>query len=72
MIRSMAAVVASSNWPPSMMAADYFYGRFTFGEDLEAFFSRFLIQWGQPYPLLLLALFAGPIMAGAAIQRRNP
>ena len=67
-----AAVVASSNWPPSMMAADYFYGRFTFGEDLEAFFSRFLIQWGQPYPLLLLALFAGPIMAGAAIQRRDP
>jgi len=67
-----AAIVASINWPPSMMAADYFYGRFTFGEDLEAFFARFQVQWGQPYPLLLLALFAGPIVAGAAIRRRNP
>ena len=35
-----AAVVASSNWPPSMMAADYFYGRFTFGEDLDACGTR--------------------------------
>ena len=67
-----AAAVASINWPPSMMAADYFYGRFTFGEDLDAFFARFQVQWGQPYPLLLLALFAGPIVAGAAIRRRNP
>ena len=65
-----AAIVASINWPPSTMAADYFYGRFTFGEGLEGFIQRFQIEQGQPYLLLLLALFGAPLMAGRLCNRR--
>jgi hypothetical protein len=63
-----AAAVAAINWPPSVMLVDYLYGHFTFGEDVVAFFQRFQLQYGQPYPLLLVALFAAPLLAGRYLR----
>jgi hypothetical protein len=64
-----AAVVAALNWPVATMVADYLYSRVTFGDDLTAFFDRFAVQWGAPYPLLIVTLFAAPLLAGAAIAK---
>jgi hypothetical protein len=67
-----AAAVAAINWPPSIMLVDYLYGYVTFGEDAVAFyFQRFQLQYGQPYPLLLVALFAAPLIAARALARRS-
>jgi hypothetical protein len=66
-----AAAVAAINWPPSIMIVDYLYGRFTFGEDVAVFLQRFQVQYGQPYPLLIAALFAAPLIAGQALARRS-
>ena len=37
---------------------------------LVAFLDRFAFWWGAPYPLLILALFAAPLLAGVAMSRR--
>lgn len=65
-----AAVVAALNWPVATMVVDYLYSRVTFGDDLSAFFDRFAVQWGAPYPLLIVTLFAAPLIAGWALSRR--
>ena len=65
-----AAMIAAINWPPSIMLVDYLYGHFTFGEDIVAFFQRLQVQYGQPYALLIVSLFAAPLIAGRALAQR--
>ncbi len=59
-----AALLAALLWPTSSALLDYFYERLTFGGDTAAFLNRFAVQWGAPYPLLLIVLFAAPLVAG--------
>lgn len=65
-----AALLAALLWPSSTVLADLLYVRLTYGEDPAAFLDRFAFWWGAPYPLLVLALFAAPLLAGAAFARR--
>ena len=59
-----AALLAVLLWPSSTVLVDFLYERLTFGNDPEAFFNRFAVQWGAPYPLLLVVLLAAPLVAG--------
>ena len=43
---------------------------FLYADDATAFLDRFAFWWGAPYPLLVLGLFAFPIIAGALLARR--
>ncbi len=65
-----AALLAALLWPTSTMLIDFLYARVTYEEGAEAFLDRFGIWWGAPYPLLVLVLFATPLLAGAAFARR--
>ena len=65
-----AALLAALLWPSSTVLADFLYVRLTYGEDPAAFLDRFAFWWGAPYPLLVLGLFAAPLLAGAALTRR--
>ena len=60
-----AALLASLLWPPSTVIVDFLYARLTFDEDPASFLDRFAFWWGGPYALLVLALFAAPLAAGA-------
>lgn len=60
-----AALLAAVLWPTSTAVVDFLYLRFTFDAEPEAFLDRF----GGPYPLLLFALFALPLLVGAALRR---
>jgi hypothetical protein len=64
-----AAVLAALLWAPSTVLADFLYERLTFGQEVEAFLYRFAVQWGAPYPILVVALFAAPLLAGWAWNR---
>jgi hypothetical protein len=68
------ALLAALLWPTSTAILDFLYGRVTFGDDVDAFLGRLAVQWGAPYPLLLLALFAAPLVMGwiAARGSRSP
>jgi hypothetical protein len=66
-----AALLASLLWAPSTVLVDFLYGRFTFGIEPTEFLDRFAFWWGAPYLLLVLALFASPIVAGWALARRS-
>lgn len=65
-----AALLAALLWPTSTVLVDFLYVRLTYGQDPEAFLDRFGFWWGAPYPLLVLVLFAAPLLAGAAMARR--
>ena len=65
-----AALLAAVLWPPSTVFVEFVYARLTFGEDPAGFLDRFSILWGAPYPLLIVALFAAPLLAGEAMARR--
>jgi len=65
-----AALLAALLWPFSTVLVDFLYTRLTYGEDPASFFDRFAVWWGAPYPLLVLVLFAAPLLAGAAMARR--
>ena len=67
-----AALLASLLWPPSTVLAEFFYARFTFGEEPAAFLDRFAFWWGAPYPLLVLALAAAPLIAGFVLKGKGP
>ena len=60
-----AALLAALLWPGSTAVVDFLYLRLTYDAAPEAFLDRF----GGPYPLLLVALFALPLVAGAALRR---
>ena len=59
-----AAVLAAILWPTSTAVVDFLYLRVTYDAVPEAFLDRF----GGPYPVLLFALFALPLVAGAALR----
>jgi hypothetical protein len=65
-----AALLAALLWPTTTVLVDYLYERFTFGQEAIAFVDRFAFWWGAPYPLLVIALFAAPLVAGAITARR--
>ena len=60
-----AALLAAVLWPVSTVAVDFLYLRLTYDADPLAFVDRF----GGPYPLLVFALFALPLAAGAALRQ---
>lgn len=64
-----AALLAALLWPPSTVLVDFLYARLTYGEDPASFLDRFAFWWGAPYPLLVLTLFAAPLLAGRALAR---
>ena len=61
------ALMAALLWPTTTVMADYLYEHFTFGQEASAFLDRFAFWWGAPYPLLVIVLFAAPLVAGAAM-----
>jgi hypothetical protein len=65
-----AALLAALLWPPSTVLVDFLYARFLYADDPAAFLDRFAFWWGAPYPLLVLTLFAAPLIAGALLARR--
>ena len=67
-----AALLAALLWPTTTVLVDYLYERFTFGQEAIAFVDRFAFWWGAPYPLLVIALFAAPLLAGRAMRARAP
>src|SRR5262245_40817741 len=60
-----AALLAALLWPVSTVVVDFLYARFVYADDPASFLDRFAFWWGAPYPLLVLALFAAPLVAGA-------
>jgi hypothetical protein len=67
-----AALLAALLWPTTTVLADYLYEHFTFGQEPVAFLDRFAFWWGAPYPLLVIGLFAAPLLAGRAVRARTP
>jgi hypothetical protein len=65
-----AALLAALLWPGSTVLVDFLYVRLAYGDDPTAFLDRFALWWGAPYPLLVLFLFAAPLVAGALLARR--
>ena len=65
-----AAVLAALLWPTTTVVADFLYEHFTFGQEAVAFIDRFAVWWGAPYPLLVLVLFAAPLLTGWAMRAR--
>ena len=65
-----AALLAALLWPTTTVLADYLYEHFTFGQEAIAFLDRFAFWWGAPYPLLVIALFAAPLLAGRIVRGR--
>jgi hypothetical protein len=66
----LAALLAAVLWPVSTVIIDFLHARFTYGDDSASFLDRFAVWWGAPYPLLILGLFALPLLVGAALARR--
>jgi hypothetical protein len=64
------ALLAAILWPTSTVLVDFLYERITFGEEPAGFLNRFTFWWGAPYPLLVVALGAAPLIAGAIVARR--
>jgi len=64
-----AALLAALLWPPSTVAVDFAYEHFTFGEEAISFVNRFAFWWGEPYLLLVIVLFAAPLVAGRLVRR---
>ncbi len=65
-----AALLAALLWPPTTVLIDFLYGRITFGMEPEEFLDRFAFWWGAPYPLLVIALFITPLVAGWSARPR--
>ncbi|WP_422008614.1 hypothetical protein [Reyranella sp.] len=66
-----AALLAALLWSTSTMLAGFTYARVAYEEGAEAFFDRLGFWWGAPYPLLVLVLFASPLLAGWALARHR-
>ena len=63
-----AALLAALLWPPTTVLIDFLYGRVTFAMESEEFLDRFAFWWGAPYPLLVVVLFAAPLVAGRLVR----
>ena len=66
-----AALLAAFLWPTSTVLIDFLYERITFGEEPAGFVGRFAFWWGAPYPLLVVLLFAAPLVAGRMVSVRS-
>jgi hypothetical protein len=66
-----AALLAAMLWPPTTVLMDFLYGRFTFGTESEEFLDRFAVQYGAPYLLLVIVLFAAPLAAARAMAGKK-
>ena len=66
------ALLAAVLWPPTTVLLDFLYSRFTFGIEPQEFLDRFAFWWGAPYPLLVVTLFAAPLVAGRLVRRPGP
>ncbi|TAJ85909.1 hypothetical protein [Reyranella sp.] len=66
-----AALLAALLWPTSTVLVDFLYARVTYDEDPASFLDRFAFWWGAPYLLLVLLLFAAPLLAGKVFARRR-
>lgn len=64
-----AAFLAALLWPSTTVLIEYLYARHTFGQEPDEFLDRFAFWWGAPYPLLVLALFAMPLVAAVLRSR---
>lgn len=64
-----AALLAALLWPTTTVLAEYLYGRHTFEQEIDEFLDRFAFWWGAPYPVLVLALFAMPLVAAVLRSR---
>lgn len=65
-----AALVAALLWPTSTVLVEFLHARLIYEADAGAFLDRFGVWWGAPFPLLVLTLFAAPLLAGMAFARR--
>jgi hypothetical protein len=66
-----AALLAGLLWSTSTVLVDFLYARVTYDEEPAVFLDRFAFWWGAPYPLLVLLLFAAPLLAGKVFARRR-
>ena len=66
-----AALLAAMLWPTSTVLVDFLYARVTYDEVPAVFLDRFAFWWGAPYLLLILLLFAAPLLAGKVFARRR-
>lgn len=67
-----AALLAALLWPVSTVLADFFYARTVYDADAAAFLDRFAFWWDAPYPLLVIGLFALPLIVGFVMARSSP
>src|SRR4029077_10452893 len=65
-----AALLARVLCPLPTVLVDFPYARLLSADDPAAFLDRFAFWWGAPYPLLVIALFAAPLIASATLARR--
>ena len=65
-----AALVAALLWSVTTVIVDYGYERVTLDHDASIFLDRFAVAYGAPYPLLVLTLFAAPLLAAWAMARK--
>jgi hypothetical protein len=64
-----AAAVPAVAWPLSTALLDAAYGRITFHEDWAAIADRYGVQWGAPFPWLLLSQVVLPPLVGWIVAR---
>jgi hypothetical protein len=67
-----AALLAALLWPTTTLLADFYYGRLLMGMEPEEFLDRFAFWWGAPYLLLVVGLFAAPLIGGVLTSRAKP
>jgi hypothetical protein len=65
-----AAMLAAVLWPLSTVLVDFLYARFLYADDPGAFLDRLAFWWGAPYPLLVVGLFALPLLAGVLLTKK--
>ena len=66
-----AALLAALLWPTSTVLLGFVQTRLLYDEDPAVFLDRLGFWWGAPYPLFVVVLLAAPLVAGAALARRQ-
>lgn len=66
-----AGLLAAMLWSVTTVIVDYGYERVTLDHDASIFSDRFAVVYGAPYLLLVLTLFAAPLLAGWAMARKS-
>jgi hypothetical protein len=66
-----AALLAALLWPTSTVLLGFVQTRLVYDGDAAVFLDRLGFWWGAPYPLFVVVLLAAPLVAGAALARRQ-